>query len=176
MTLTTGPRNRRPKGGRTGLGVTLLELILVMAIIVATLGLAAPSLGGFFGSRRTADAAARVLALANYARAQAAAEATPYRLHMDTLRGEYWLERRDGGAFARLETEFGRTFRLPDGTRANWVVRPAASSREYIEFMPDGRTEAARLRLTGRHQETFDVACASPTERFRVVEPSGETL
>lgn len=156
--------------------MTLLELILVMAIIGTVLGLAAPSLGGFFGSRRTADAAARVLALAQYARAQAAAEATPYRLRIDTARGEYWLERREGGAFARLGTEFGRTFTLPDGTRARWIERPGGSSREYIAFMPDGRTEAARLRLVGRHRETYDIVCASPAERFRVIAPSEATL
>lgn len=152
-------------------GITLLELVLVMVIICAVLSLAAPSLSGFFGSRRTADSAARILALAQYARAQSAADAAVYRLHVDADEAMYWIERSEYGEFVRLNTEFGREFALPEGTTAIWDEQPGDPPRQYIEFQPDGRTEAASLRLTGRRAEVFDVVCHSATERFRCIAP-----
>ena len=142
-----------------------------MVIICVVLAMAAPSLGGFFGSRRTADAAAQVLALARYARSQAATEGRTYRLNLKLDDGEYWLTRQETGPFARLKTEFGRTFTLPDGTVATWRKQPGDPPRDSIEFLPDGRTEPAALRLTGRRGETFDIVCQAPAERFRVLTP-----
>ena len=152
--------------------MTLLELVLVMVIITTVLAMAAPSLRGFFGSRRTADAAAQIVALTQYARTQAAAEGAVYRLNFDLHEGTYWLTRAAAGAFAELRTEFGRTFDLPDGTVAAWATQPGEPPRDYIEFHPDGRTEAAGLRITGRLGEVFEIVCLTPAEPFRVVAPS----
>ena len=143
-----------------------------MVIICAVLAMAAPSLGGFFGSRRTADSAARIVALAGYARTQAATEGRAYRLNVSLTDGEYWLTRQENGPFVRLGIEFGRTFSLPDGTVASWEAQPGDPPRDYIEFLPDGRTDTSTLRLTGRRGEVFDVVCLSPAERFHVVSPS----
>ena len=139
-----------------------------MVIICAALAMAAPSLRGFFGSRRTADAAAQIVALARFARTQAAAEGRAYRLNLDRVERTYWLTREEGGAFVNLASEFGRTFALPEGTTAQWELQPGDPPRDYLEFLPDGRTEAATLRLTGRRGEVFDVVCRSPVERFHV--------
>lgn len=168
MTSTTGPRN----SARRQSGLTLIELILVMVIICTVLAMAAPSLGGFFGSRRTADAAAQIVALAHYARTQAATEGRVFRLNVDPAEGTYSLTHESGGVFVKLGNEFGRTFSLPDGTRAAWEARPGDPPRDYVAFWPEGRTEASTLRLTGRRGEVFDVVCRSPAERFHVVSPS----
>jgi type II secretory pathway pseudopilin PulG len=151
--------------------MTLIELILVMLIICAVLGMAAPSLRHFFGSRRTADAAAQIVALARYARSQAVAEGRSYRLAVDRQGGTYRLLRRAAGRFVALDTEFGRTFALPAGTRVDWLVPPPDGPRDYVEFRPSGRGEPAVLRLTGRNDEVYDIASGSPSERFRVVRP-----
>ena len=152
--------------------MTLLELVLVMVIICTVLAMAAPSLRGFFGSRRTADAAAQIVALTRFARTQAAAEGTVYRLNLDPREGTYWLTRAEAGTFVKLSTEFGRTFSLPDGTVARWESQPGDPPRDAIEFHPDGRTDAAALHLSGRRGEVFEIVCLSPAERFRVVAPS----
>lgn len=151
--------------------MTLLELVLVMVIITTVLAMAAPSLSGFFGSRRTADAAAQIVALTQYARTQAATEGTVHRLNLDLAESTYWLTRAERGTFVELRTEFGRVFELPDATVAAWDAQPGDPPRDYIEFYPDGRAEAASLRLTGRLGEKFTVVCQSPAERFRVVTP-----
>ena len=148
--------------------MTLLELILVMLIICTVLGMAAPSLRGFFGSRQTADAVAEIVALTQYARSYATAEGKVYRLNFGLDEGTYWLTTTQGGAFGKLTDEFGREFHLPDGTTARWEKAPGTPARDYIAFYPDGRTEAATLRLTGRRGAAFDVVCLSPAEGFRV--------
>lgn len=107
---TTGRRADRTAGG-----FTLIELILVMMLICTVLGMAAPSLRGFFQSHQATDAAGQIVALAQYARTQAASEGRTYRLNFDTQGGQYWLTAQDGASFAVLGREFGRTFALPEG-------------------------------------------------------------
>jgi type II secretory pathway pseudopilin PulG len=175
---------------------TLLELIFVMVIICTVLAMAAPSLRSFASSRATADAAAQIVALTRYARTQAVAEGCIYRLNFDIEKGQYWLEAQELGAFANISSEFGRVFSLPEGTTASWVAPPPApmvvavpglqlpgqgsvseaqpSVRDFINFGPDGRTEAVRLRLTDRKQNALDIVCASATDSFLVTSASQE--
>ena len=72
-------------------GFTLLELILVMVILSTVLAMAAPSLRGFFGSRKTNDTASQILSLTQFARSQAISEGIIYRLNFDTRERTYWL-------------------------------------------------------------------------------------
>jgi len=155
-------------------GFTLLELILVMVIICMVLGMAAPSLRNFFASRQTADAAAQLVALAEYARSQAVAEGRPYRLNLDLDAGTYWLTAQEQGAYEDLASEFGRVFHLPEGVAATWIGSAAEAPPQFIAFLPDGRNQAVGLRLSGRQGEVFDVVCPSPTETFRVEIPEEE--
>jgi len=180
MTLITGPKNRRlrraPRGGvaqarrpsrRSAGGFTLLELILVLLIISVVLAMAAPSLRGFVRGRRTADAASQLLAMTQWARSQAAAEGCLYRLNVDAQAGTYWLSVERGGAFVKLDGEYGRHFRLPDGVTAS-LETPANNSAAYIRFRPNGRCDEATIELRGRQGEVFRVTCDSATERFRI--------
>jgi len=172
-------RLRRPGAGSgnrpAARGFTLLELVLVMVIVCTVLAMAAPSLGGFFASRRTADAAAQIVALTGLARSQAIVEGRTYRLNFDTDAGAYWLTVQQGGAFGRLGSEFGRRFSLPEGTLASRDGTTAAASSGHIEFYPDGTTQAATIRLTGRQGEVVEIVCPSPTEPFEVALPDEES-
>ena len=101
-----------------------------MVIICTVLAMAAPSLGGFFGSRQTADAAAQIVALTQLARSQAVAEGRIYRLNLDVEGGTYWLTVQQGGTFERLGSEFGRIFSLPQGTLVSWEAPQPALARD----------------------------------------------
>jgi len=154
---------------RAGSGFTLLELIVVLGLVGVLLALAA--LKGFFASRRTADAAAQMLALTQFAGSRAAAQGTVYRLNIDAQTSTYWLTVQQEGMFVDLGCEFGRPFQLPEGTTVRVVSLDGGVPLPYIDFYPDGRTQEATIELTGRRGEIFLVTCESATEAFHVVSP-----
>lgn len=137
---------------RHPLAFTLLELVLVMAIIAILAGVMVPTLSSFAAGRRTNNAATTVLGLANYARAQSIAEGTVYRLNFDST--DVWLTRRDlGGAFAPVNKNgYNAKFPMPDGVRlwaevtAGTVVIPVASpsvQTQMVEPTPIVGTQLA---------------------------------
>lgn len=166
MILTTGRRDNR--------GFTLLELILVMVIISAVLGMAAPSLRGFFSSRKAHDAAAGILSLMRYARSQAITEGRNYRLNHDLDAGSYWLTVNDAGGYQTLDTDLGRKFLLPEHTTMK-VERNDDTEQdtagETIEFYPKGQADVCTIRLFDQNGDEVDILSLSPAERYQVVVP-----
>jgi type II secretion system protein H len=155
-------------------GFTLLELVLVMVIICTLLGAAAPSLRGFFVSRRTDDAAARIVALTRLARSQAVAEGRIYRLAFDGRQRSCFLEAQRGGGFERLRSSLGRAFRLPDDIQVDMQLAGAVPGQDYVEFFPDGTAEPALIRLTDIKGDVVEVSCPAPTELFSISRPEDE--
>lgn len=166
-TLSTGPRTDDRRG------TTLLELIVVMAIICTLLAMAAPSLRGFFASRRTHNAAAQMLAVMKTCRSRAISEGRLYRFNLDAHEGVFWMTVREEGVFHELQSEFGRRFHLPEGTKANWEDA-AAGSPEHVQFYPDGAADRRRIRLTGREGEVVELRCPSATEFYEIRSPHPE--
>ena len=107
--------------------------------------------------------------MTQYARTKSVAEARTYRLNLDAQSGTYWLTAQTGGAFVALPSEFGRVFTLPEGTTAQWEAPDDTDTLGWIPFFPEGRTEEAALRLTGRRGEALGIVCSSPAEQFRIV-------
>ena len=110
--------NRRSHSRR---GFTLIELILVMAVLCIVVGLAAPSLTGFGRGRRATDAAAQIVSLARWARSQAITQGVVYRLNLNPAEGSYWLTvQQPDGTFGELLEEIGGVFTLPEDIRLDW--------------------------------------------------------
>ncbi len=154
---------------RTLRGFTLLELILVMLIVSVLLALSAPQLHGFFGSRRTADAATSVLSLARWARSDAISSGRTCRLNVDAANGIYWLTVQKAGQFVRPETDLGRQFHLPEGSSVTLTNESRDSAEPYVEFSPTGRCDVATIAITGKGGEVMRVQSASAAETFRIV-------
>lgn len=72
-------------------GFTLIELILVMAILAAVMAVSAPSLGRFFRGRNLDSEAYRLLALTRYAQERAVTEGIPMILWFDIPARRYGL-------------------------------------------------------------------------------------
>lgn len=98
--LGTSRGSRRPLkafplrglGTRPAAGFTLIELILVLAVLAIVLGVAAPSLARFFHGRKVEEEARRFLALTRYGQSRAVAEGMPMILWMDPENRRYGLE------------------------------------------------------------------------------------
>jgi type II secretion system protein H len=150
-------------------GFTLLELIIVLVIVCTALALAAPSLRGFWTGSQTKDTVHHLLALARWARSQAAADGRVFRLYLNRQEGTFWLAAEDGGAFAPLGSDFGRIHSVPAASTLE-LTTLGGTGQEFIDFYPDGWATPAQIRIVDPHGEMIQIASRSPTERFEVVD------
>ena len=164
MAWTTGNSSRRS-------GFTLLELILVMALLAIVVALAVPSLHGFARGRRAGDCAENLVSLTRWARTHAIARGLTYRLNVDPGAGKFWLTMvQDDGTVAMLGDDFGQTFQAPEGVTLSWNA-PQQQDGQYIQFLPNGRTDPAVIQIVDQSGKMIQVACWSATETYHVVGP-----
>lgn len=141
-----------------------------MVILSTVLAMAAPSLRGFFASRRGDDAAAQILALTQFACSQAISEGLVYRLNFDTQERTCWLTVQKAGTFERLETSFGKVYTVPKDL-VIVLENIAQKDREvYVEFTPYGTVTPALIRLIDRRGRALEIACPTVTESFSITE------
>jgi type II secretion system protein H len=173
---------------------TLIELILVLAILAILVAVAIPSFEGTAKKGGGKECAGQLMALARYAHSQAIADGVSYRLNIDAAGRRYFLTRQgDGPDFVLLGEEIGRDHLFPEGVTVEWdatyllqqqqqlsqatgQVQPAvdAGAVPYVEFHPSGRTDPAALRITDAGGAVTEMACLSATETFRLFGPDGQ--
>ena len=187
--LITGLTNKKVNQKK---GFTLLELLLVMIIIAIVMGITAPSLGLFSGSRHIINASANFVALTDYARSQSISEGRIYKLNIEKDKNVFWLTARSNGSFEKINKEIGRNFILPEGVEiesleimynyqetevpglrmpGQWYVEdePENQGEESIIFSPDGFIQPATLRMRDKKGNQLEIKCSSPSDRFYVV-------
>ena len=84
-------------------GLTLVELVLVMTLLIIVISVAAPSLGNFFRGRTLDSEARRLLALTHGAQSRAVFEGVPVRLWLDGKQRTYGMEEEAG--YAEVDTK-----------------------------------------------------------------------
>ena len=87
----TGNSRTRSADARGRGGFTLIELILVMAVLAIVLAIIAPSLGNFFRGRTLDSEARRFVSLTRYAESRAVSEGSPMLLWIDPQLRAYGL-------------------------------------------------------------------------------------
>ncbi|HEV2296165.1 MAG TPA: GspH/FimT family pseudopilin [Tepidisphaeraceae bacterium] len=149
---------------------TLIELLLVLVVLSAALGIAAPAISGWGRGARLRDAGDDFLATANWARAQAIATSRVHRLNLDTQAGRYWVTAQQGLEFVPLDVDFARESLAPMNVTIT-MTDLQSRSVETISFDPTGRTSPRIVRLADdRGQVT--IICQTPAEGFRLLKPS----
>ncbi|HEY0455778.1 MAG TPA: GspH/FimT family pseudopilin [Verrucomicrobiae bacterium] len=96
MILRIGSKNGEREVNRQWQAFTLLELILVMAILLIVVGAAAPALSSFFRGRVLDSEGRRFVALTRHAQERAVAEGIPMVLWIDKAQRAYGLRQEMG--------------------------------------------------------------------------------
>src|SRR5207245_5134219 len=86
------PSNQCQSGSSASRGFTLIELILVMAILTIAVSITAPALANFFRGRTLDSEARRLLAVTRQGQSRAVAEGLPIELWVDAAQRTYGLE------------------------------------------------------------------------------------
>lgn len=160
----------RSKHIYNAVGFTLLELILVMLILCTVLGMAGPSLKGFFAMRQLEDTAARIISLTQYAQSQAVCEGRTYRLNIDLTDRTYWLTVQEQGAFRELKTNLGRVFMLPNELQMQVSNLLADGMVRYAQFDPSGQMTPGSILLAGPKGDKLYITCRTATESYCVLD------
>lgn len=152
-------------------GFTLLELVLVLAILTLVVAMIAPSLQGFAAGRSGRNLATNLLSLTRYARTQAISEGRVYRLNIDPAGRKAWLTAESGATFAAPENDYGREVEVPESSTLTTDLR-ATDAGVFVQFYPGGRCDVASFQITDRFGETISLASESPTQMYRIAGPA----
>ncbi len=137
MILQTGNRTRTRRSSHAGF--TLIELVLVMAILIAVLSVSGSSLTSFFRGRSLDAEAKRFLALTRHAQSRAVSEGLPMSLWIDTKERKYGLEIAAGLVEedeSAAEFNLGRDIEI-EVTWPAGAIRPRRNETA-LQFGPDG--------------------------------------
>ncbi|MGN6368717.1 MAG: pilus assembly FimT family protein [Phycisphaerae bacterium] len=155
-------------------GFTLLELVLVLAIMAIAMAVVAPSLSAYAKGRDTVNTAGLFVATARWCRAQSIATGNLYRLNLDISANKWFVTAdKGGGNFAEVDGEYG-SYTLPNGvTMTSDAPRQDTSQMQVIEFDPTGRSDPATVHFVGQKNSTADVACDTPSDLYHVLPQNG---
>lgn len=140
-------------------------------MLIAAVAMAAvvPNLLHTVVGRRCPDVASTLCSLAGYARTQAMAQGTTYRLNIDPNARTYYLSVQQGATFGDVGNDFGEHFALPEGVQIDTDIH-AQPDGTYVQFTPEGRCDAATVTIRDDSGASVQVTCESPTELYHVVD------
>ncbi len=122
---------------------TLVELLIVMALLAIFMAISAPSLSRSLRQRKINDEANRFLALTEYARSEAISQGIPMVVWLNPTQQRYGVEAAAGfiGEESRARaftTNSEVQFEVPDGAAKQGVI-------EVVRFQPDGAPELSAV-------------------------------
>lgn len=115
---------------------TLVELILVMALLAIVMALAAPSLSRSVRERDLQQEAARFVALTEFGRDEAVSQGVPMVVWIDTDQQRFGVGPKTG---FEADSKSSREFALPSAVSIDSPT--GAREDNVIEFAPDGTPE-----------------------------------
>ena len=141
-------------------GVTLIELVVVMAII-AVIGLCmAPAIGEWLDNFRIRQAAREIVSNLQYAKMKAISSRIEYRICFDLTNETYHLEKNDGAW-----TQEGSKFHVPRGVD----IASVTYNPPRVKFDPDGTSSSGHVKLENEQGKTYKVVIYY-TGRIRIEE------
>jgi type II secretion system protein H len=161
MILQTGKLIRT----RREAGFTLIELVLVMAILIVVLSMSGTSLTSFFKGRSLEAEGKRFLALTRHAQSRAVSEGLPMSLWIDTAARKYGLEvaASYGEVDERVEEfELGKDIEIEVTVPQGGAVR-RRKDEFVMSFGPDGYLDETNPELIAIKEKGGEAVYIVPT-------------
>ena len=165
-------------------GFTLIELVLVLALLAVMLAMVAPSMRGFGRGQTVENAADRLLAEVARARSDAATLAVPHRLQIDPGGRAYQILKDDVDASEPTGVDsllVGAGSLGSDEIAADAVVLPEGvrltatdldgMALEYVEFGVDGRITPVYMAMVGPNDKEILIEARGVADSLRRVDP-----
>ena len=161
---------RRNKPTRFSPGFTLVELVVVMALLAIVAAISMPSMGRSIRSRNLSGEAARFVAATECGRDEAVSQGVPMTVWIDPATQRFGVEPKAG--YEGVESR-NREFAVNPDVHFEFDSGVAAGERVIAaEFAPDGApalTSLETLRLVDRFESTVTVARTKDGWSYEVV-------
>ena len=178
-TMTSRTGNRRSSGapGRTG-AFTLIELILVMAVLSVVISLGAPTLARFFRGRALDEEGQRLLAVTRYGQSRAVSEAVPIILWMKAADGTYGLRVQEGytgtGGGSGSPSGTGKDVKFQLADRLHFALSRVGriqNQEATIRFAPNGAIDedSSLQRVEIRQDDGDSIAIVESDNKMNYV-------
>jgi len=153
-------------------GFTLVELILVLALLATLLAVSAPSLARSFHGRNLERAGAALLAASEYARSEAVSQGAPMLLWIDAESGSFGVEP-DAG-YPAANPARAEAWRLAPEVRFEPFQSGTSQNGRAVAatFQPEGTLDAASVegvRLTHQSGESLTLSKTDDGDGYRLV-------
>ncbi len=143
-------------------------MILVLVVLAIAMAITVPSLRGWSARGKLRNTAQEFLAATQFARTQAASNASLFRIEVDASTSGYRVTTldTDGSTWLPAAGEFG------SATTPSHLIRlqlDGGAGGNMIDFYPNGRVTPATVRFTDTLGDYIDVISEVPAEPFRMV-------
>lgn len=142
-----GSRIRRIPAARQNRGFTLIELILILALLVIITSLAAPAMANFIRGRALDSEARRFFALTHIAQSRAVSEGVPIVIWVDQKNGAYGISEEMAGKPGTKTSDPQAETLTVDSTLQIAVLNiglgapTTFNNLPAIRFLPDGTVD-----------------------------------
>jgi type II secretion system protein H len=146
---------------------TLIELILVLALLVIITSLAAPAMANFIRGRALDSEARRVVALMHAGQSRAVSEGLPMVLWVDEKQGAYGLQAETTGQTGDAKAEnltVDSTLQIAVLT-IGLSAPPMFNNLPAIRFLPDGMVDE-------NSPQTLQLTDSASTKRWLIEKPN----
>lgn len=181
MTLQTGKLHGNARSARGGF--TLIELILVLALLVIIAAIVTPQMAQFFRGRTLDNEARRFMTLTRYGQNRAVSEGIPMLVWIDERNRRYGLEAQPGfldqdedaraveyELASELEIEVGTALSAYGVTGRQVSGRKLPANARLIRFEPDGFISDQSPELILIRRTATDVAVIGPSRNWQYYE------
>lgn len=145
-------------------GITLVEMVIVMAIIALGAVVMVPNIGAWLPTYRLKSASRDIVSTMRVAQMKAVATNANYRVSFDDAAKTYILQRQSGTSY----TNDGTSQALPSGISINSV---SFLGNKYVTFNPNSTAVSGSIVLENPKGARKTITVLSTTGRVNVTPP-----